>query len=780
MAGGETRTGNAVDPVSELLGAILDAPPAERQQALAAACTSHPQHADLLRRRLHALGGLGLLEEEQPGGLAVPAMLGEFRLTRRLGHGGMGVVYRARQEPLGREVALKLMRPELVFFENNRERFQREAEAIARLDHPAIVPVLTYGEEAGIPYLAMPFIDGCSLADVIEALGEREPRHLEGDDLARAMETAGTRVEAAARRALSAPSWCGMAALVCRQVAEALAHAHERGIVHRDVKPSNIMLASDGRVLLVDFGLAKAAGASRLTRTGSQLGSLPYSAPEQVLGNDAPIDARSDVFSLGTVLYELLTLARAFDGENNQQTMRAILTREPVDPRRRNDAVGPDLAAVLAKALEKDPDHRYGSARALADDLGSFLAYRPVAAARHSWFTRCKRWVRREPTRAAAVAASAVAVLSLAALLGYWMASYETVQAGRAKLAAEALETDLARGFLALAHGERAVAEAAFRAAQGRDPASAAARAGLGLLGLAPLPAADVSRRSEPPVLFQEAMRILFLGPRGDPSQAARAQSLLEYANARTLVARPLYRFGLAQAAAVAGDGDAAARAADSLVALWPDSAFAHYWAGYALLDVDLARATRELESAVGIDPAFARAWSDLGLARHRGGLHDGAEAALRKAIEVGGGNARTLVNLGIVLDARGDRDAAIHEMKRAIDIDGTFPGAHYNLGRVLALQGDNAAAIESLERAVELEPRYVEALKNLGIVRARERDVQGAIHAYEKVVALLPQDAAAHRYLCSLLAHVRDRRRLRAERERFARATGKDAATKR
>ena len=222
----------------------------------------------------------------------------------------MGVVYLARQESLGREVAVKLIRRDQLHLANSRARFRREVEAVARMKHPAIVPVYAVGEEGGIPYFAMERIDGVSMQDLLDELRGTPPASIGADELRRALPSSS-----ASGSSPDAPrigSWRVFVLSVARDIASALEHAHERGVLHRDVKPSNILVDARGHAFLVDFGLATTDEPGELTRTGSRLGSLPYMSPEQVRGEAA--DPRTDVYGLGAATYEMLTPATAVRG----------------------------------------------------------------------------------------------------------------------------------------------------------------------------------------------------------------------------------------------------------------------------------------------------------------------------------------------------------------------------------------------------------------------------------------------------------------------------------
>ncbi|MFQ5505714.1 MAG: protein kinase [Planctomycetota bacterium] len=310
------------------------------------------------------------------------------QLVEKLGGGGMGVVYRAVQTSLGRSVALKLVRPELLYFDGARDRFRREVEAAARLRHPDIVPIYSVGEEQGIPYFAMELIEGQSLGQVLRCLEGRNPNEVRPEDLNRIIGS----------EAFGAGSWIETCLRIARRVAGALAHAHLAGIAHRDVKPSNIMLDKDGRVLLVDFGLARADDAGKLTLTGAAVGSPLYLPPEKLRGDPGLSAPRQDVYSLGVTLYETLGLCHPFSGASLEDTHRRVVEADPVRLRTRVRGLPWDVETVCQTAMDPDPRRRYPSAVELERDLDNLLHFRRIEAERPGLFLRGRRWVQRHPT----------------------------------------------------------------------------------------------------------------------------------------------------------------------------------------------------------------------------------------------------------------------------------------------------------------------------------------------------------------------------------------------
>jgi len=267
------------------------------------------------------------------------------------------------------------------------------------------VPVYAFGYEGDLPYFAMEHVDGASLADVLTRLRDRDPARLCGADfeaaLAEAIERSGGE-RPAERGALASLGWVELCLRLAREAADALAHAHAHGVIHRDVKPSNVMLTRDAQVRLVDFGLSTRSAASRMTRTGSELGSLTYMPPEVLRAGMEAVDARGDVYALGVTLLEMLTLRSPFATPDREVTRRNILAGRAPPPRALNRAVPRDVEAICLTAIDLDPARRYGSAEAFARDLGNVLSLRPIDARPTPLLRRLERWARRDRARAAA------------------------------------------------------------------------------------------------------------------------------------------------------------------------------------------------------------------------------------------------------------------------------------------------------------------------------------------------------------------------------------------
>lgn len=313
----------------------------------------------------------GLAQAPERGLALVPGLrVGGFELVRELGRGGMALVWLARDLELERPVALKILRPGLALEARHAERFRREALAIARLDHPGVVEVHRVGEDRGLYFLAMEYVAGPSLATVLEALPKVGRRTAE--DLARA--------SGVGRLAQFGPSYEAALAVLLEPIAQALEAAHGAGLLHRDVKPSNILIHPDGRALLADFGLAKAEGDAGLSLSGDALGTAHYMSPEQARASGAPLDARTDVWSLGVTLYEALTGRRPFEGQGFLEVLEAIRTQEPPSPRALAPWISRDAQALVRRAMAREPRERYASAAQFAADLAALGEGRVTAA----------------------------------------------------------------------------------------------------------------------------------------------------------------------------------------------------------------------------------------------------------------------------------------------------------------------------------------------------------------------------------------------------------------
>ncbi|HEV3085367.1 MAG TPA: protein kinase, partial [Gemmataceae bacterium] len=368
---------------------------------------------------------------------AVARQLGDFRLLREVGRGGMGIVYEAEQLSLDRRVALKILPFAAMLDAKQLRRFKNEAQAAAHLHHQHIVPVYAVGFERGVHYFAMQFIEGQSLDKLLGEL-RRGAGFNDGEDLPPSQQVPAATAESRAARLSTLagdgaspeadansthpssplspeqspgnPDYFRMVARLGIQAAEALEHAHEQGIIHRDIKPANLLMDNRGHLWVTDFGLALSKTDLGLTLTGDLVGTLRYMSPEQVLAKRGLVDHRADIYSLGATLYELLTLQPAISGHDRQELHRKVAFEEPAAPSRLRQGIPADLETVVLKAMSKEVEGRYASAQDLAEDLKRFLADRPILARRPTLAHRARKWLCRHK----AMTTGAIGLLLLA------------------------------------------------------------------------------------------------------------------------------------------------------------------------------------------------------------------------------------------------------------------------------------------------------------------------------------------------------------------------------
>jgi serine/threonine protein kinase len=435
--------------LEEYLSGIESGRVPDRQALLAA-------HPDIAGDLAKCLDGLAFIEKASPHlqtsvyastPLPEPAgegTLGDYRLIREIGRGGMGIVYEAEQISLCRRVALKVLPFASTLDPKQLQRFKNEAYAAAQLHHTNIVPVFATGCERSVHFYAMQYIEGQTLAELIRAARDKE-RGTRGEGLSTedcvrqsAVMAAPVNVDTPGPQAAAVPtertSWdpafFRTIAHIGIQVAEALEHAHQGGIIHRDIKPGNLLiedasLASQSaslRIWITDFGLAHCQNQIGPTMTGDLIGTLRYMSPEQALGKRIVLDQRTDIYSLGATLYELLTLQPPFDGQDRQELLRQIAFEEPRQPRRVNKNIPPELDTIVLKALEKNPTDRFNTVQELADDLRRFLDDQPIHARRATLWQKLRKWCRRHKPLVWTILAFSALLLGAVAALASWAA----------------------------------------------------------------------------------------------------------------------------------------------------------------------------------------------------------------------------------------------------------------------------------------------------------------------------------------------------------------------
>lgn len=387
------------DPLQDALNAFYEAWFAGEPKDVNAFCEEHadlgPELKEKIESFLMAVGKFPASDvtrkETQTDyveeGGSEKRILGDFRIIREIGRGGMGIVYQAEQLSLQRKVALKVLPSHLSFSNAAVLKFRREAEAGGKQQHPGIVAVFAVGEHQGAHYIAQELVEGnLTLADKITALQKEDSPQM--------------------------GYFREIARLVLR-ITQALEYAHGSGVTHRDIKPSNILLTPDGRPKVTDFGLAMVEDALALSRTGDFSGTPYYMSPEQAASKRIGIDHRTDIYSLGVTLYELLTLSPPFEGNSTQEVLRKVLLKDPVDPRKENPRVPRDLAVICLKAMEKDPNNRFQSMKEFGEDLNRYLSGEVILAKPSGITTRIWKLIKRNPIISSAISIAVLAVLSL-------------------------------------------------------------------------------------------------------------------------------------------------------------------------------------------------------------------------------------------------------------------------------------------------------------------------------------------------------------------------------
>jgi serine/threonine protein kinase/Flp pilus assembly protein TadD len=720
-----------------------------------------------------------------------PERLGDYRILREVGRGGMGVVYEAEQESLGRRVALKVLAAPDLQDPKRVLRFHREARAAARLHHTNIVPVFGVGESRGVHYYIMQLIPGLGLDAVskevrrLRGLGPRSGADpagrpgvatiLSATDVARALTSGrfpsvpshdaptGDVVPGAGPRACSStavlpgqtePSsaadsagrYARSVALIGVQVAEALEYAHRQGVLHRDIKPSNLLLDGRGIVWVTDFGLAKAADSADLTHTGDIVGTVRYMAPERFEGQ---CDARSDVYALGLTLYELLARRPAFDEPDRARLIRLVTKTDPPRLRDLDPSVPRDLETVVHKAIERDPAHRYPSAGDLAEDLRRFLDDRPIRARRLSLAEHAWRWCRRNPAAAALVAA-VLALLVLSAGWGLWVQRQRGEAARRKGRAREAVAVMMAQAAGLLRQGLWAEARAVLKQVEGRlDDADARdLRARLAL--------------AESEVDLSATLEANRMGSGGRSWRGGDSRKVCkDYATA-------FERSGLLSSG---DEGVAAARIARSairgeLVAALDD------WAVVTPDDRLRARLLR-LTRRVDPDPAWRDLVRDPSVRGDRRALESlAAEVLGAPGVEQpphllhtlavwlyrAGGNPVPLLRaaqqrrpwdfwLNYTLACAllvGNPEESVGFFRAALVARPQNHWIYHILAETLYLQGKKGEAIAALRKATELDPKSAASFCNLGLILNQLGRTDEAIAALRKATELDPGDTRA------------------------------------
>jgi tetratricopeptide (TPR) repeat protein/serine/threonine protein kinase len=751
----------------------------------------------------------GLAQVEPPE--QTSGQLGDFRLLREVGRGGMGVVYEAEQISLGRRVALKVLPFAATMDPRQLQRFHNEARAAASLDHPHIVHIHAVGCERAVHFYAMQFIEGQTLAQMIADSRSRIPdsKKPSGSGPDNSPPTRAYSPEAGQLQSAITPTppvaaistqrgpldrtYFRRVAELGIQAAEALDHAHALGIVHRDIKPANLLVDGSGKLWVTDFGLAHIQSDARLTMTGDLVGTLRYMSPEQALAKRIVVDHRTDVYSLGATLYELLTLDAAFSGSDRQELLRQIAFEEPKTPRRINKAIPAELETIVQKAMEKNPGERYVTAKELADDLRRFLADEPIRARSASVVRRLRKWSQRH--KAAVTAATVCLFVTVAALAGSvgWVLGDRANRQNEAEAkVVEALDDAAPRLERGNPHDSALIA-AVERAEAQLDsgvlgPALQARvrqlRRDLDMLRLMEEASLQVAAGGKEGFdyagadkLYTEAFKKYGLDvalPDPDPAAAqVRASAIRRHLVAGlddwTYVRDGLHKASGAPLTALADRADddpwrqrlrraVARRDRAGLEALAKESvAMRQPPACLVLLSRHELRSDKMeelLRSAQQQHPADF--WITYQLAsvlfKKERPDHGQVIRFLQAALALRPRSPVVRNNLGVALYGKGRLEEAIVEYREAIRLKPDFDLAHVNLGGALRAKGELDKANAEYHKAIAIKPNLAEAHNGLGVTLYNKGRLEEAICEYRKAIAIKPDLAEAHSELGNAL----------------------------
>ncbi len=707
-------------------------------------------------------------------------MLGGFALEQVIGRGGMGTVYRAQHESIDHPVAVKILSPQISASSNAVVRFQREAQAASKLRHDNITAILAQGEENELYYYAMELIDGPSVYEIIcQAREKITPALTASPDetilLPRTSVSGAGKwhqgytdtsegVPNSSASELQIPALDGLPSkkdfkFIAREIAnaaDALEYAHEAGVIHRDIKPHNLLINPEGQIKITDFGLARLAAEPGVTQTGEMIGSPLYMSPEQVLDGATKVDHRTDVYSLGATLYEWLTLQPPYPGDTRERVISQILSSEPLPLRVTNADIPIDLETICLKAIDRNIQKRYQSASALRDDLHRFLQGRPIKARRASIGEKLKKFVKRHQVGTIGVAAAAIAIaLSAALLLSQGQtrkqaeeAKQATAEAKEAKEEAEQLSStlmDLFRDGLPLEIGAPVKAieagiplvEQLVRGATGLGPDGEKQAEASGADPVLVSTAKGIGRRlahdyyetvlSSANVLEEEMDAFGELLLRAQQLREENPEEALSYVKSYLAIQKSeIDAFQLEAALLTFLKRDHELLAATSqFVDLAPEEPIVYWWRGLAKILVgDGAKAEEDFSRAITLGAPGQ--WCTIGrsLAKLQLGEFSGATADASAVLDELPDMVVCLLSRAAALAADNQPIAAVRDLTQVLELEPNNANVFAARGNYYGLLGDPGSAARDYKRAIDLagESPAIRLNRTLALLSQREQ----------------------------------------------------------
>jgi len=670
--------------------------------------------------------------------------LGDFEILRLIGRGGMGAVFLARQVSLDREVALKVISDISGGYKKTLERFKREAKVLAKISHPNIVAIYEVGEQGPYSYFAMEYIRGTSLDKILTSIRNAKPDE-KGSDVMRGCLEGGTSIyddkakEAASSAEIDKDYIVGISKIII-SVADALDYAHKKGVLHRDVKPSNILIEANGTAKLVDFGLARVESQQTITMTGEFFGTPSYVSPEQIRRPEA-VDCRSDVYSLAATYYEGLTLRAPFEGNTVNETLTSVISKDIVPPKKYCPRLSADFNTVLMHALEKLPEDRYPTAAAFADDIENLLEFKPITAKRPSITQRAYKTLRRSPLKAVAVGAFILIIV-----LGYFVSSNYIQKKNKAT--ARKLEA-IAEGYYvsgdyteALRYYKKAITQYPFNAATYSEIGSCYQQ-------LKQYPQAIEAYKQAIKIEPDYTLAISSLGIiyslEGRYEEAIKMYQSIIRISPNNAQVHNLLGFALEKL----GRQEEAIEAFKNTIRIDPNNASTYTDLSYAYGKLGrYEEAIQVCQQAIKIDPKYALAYNILGSIYSNSGQNAKALEFFKTGIKIKPNDTLLLYNLGLIYSKLGRYAEAVEAYRRTIEVNPNNALVHNQLGFALEKLGRQEEAAEAYNEAIRIDPNCFEAHYDLGLFYNKSKRYEEAVKVFKQAITIDPNYAPTYVHL--------------------------------